>query len=146
MNVIFSTDGSKQSAAAMRVFDKLKLDDSDEITILSVVDMVVPASYTYGYMPDTSDIENAARAHASKVVENALDEISKKYSEVSPAIRTEIQFGSPEVRIVEKAEEIDADLIVMGSHGYSAWERLLLGSVSDSVVRHAPCSVLVVRK
>ena len=50
-----------------------------------------------------------------------------------------------ESRIVETAEAIHPDMIVLGSHGYSRWERLLLGSVSDSVVHHAPCSVLIVR-
>ncbi len=43
------------------------------------------------------------------------------------------------------AEEIGADVIVVGSHGRGAIERLLLGSVSEQVVRHAPCPVLVVR-
>ena len=59
---------------------------------------------------------------------------------------SEVLFGSPESRIVETAEEFGADLIIVGSHGYSRWERLLLGSVSQSVVHHAPCSVLVVRE
>ena len=46
---------------------------------------------------------------------------------------------------VETAEEMGADMIVLGSHGYKRWERLLLGSVSNSVVHHAHCSVMVVR-
>jgi len=60
-------------------------------------------------------------------------------------VSSDILFGSPDGRIVETAEEMAADIIVIGSHGYKQWERLLLGSVSDSVVHHAPCSVLVVR-
>ena len=60
-------------------------------------------------------------------------------------ISTDVLFGSPDSRIVEAAEEMRPDLVVVGSHGYSRWEILLLGSVSDSVVHHAPCSVLVVR-
>ena len=47
--------------------------------------------------------------------------------------------------IVGHATPAAADLIVLGSHGYKTWERLLLGSVSNSVVHHAPCSVLIVR-
>ena len=53
--------------------------------------------------------------------------------------------GSPQRIIVETAQEWGADLIVVGSHGYGLWSRALLGSVSNSVVHHAPCSVLVVR-
>ncbi|MGI8495899.1 MAG: universal stress protein [Pyrinomonadaceae bacterium] len=47
--------------------------------------------------------------------------------------------------MVETAENFQADLIIVGSHGYNTWERLLLGSISDSVVHYAPCSVLVVK-
>ncbi len=53
--------------------------------------------------------------------------------------------GNPKVEIVNEAEKQGADLIVIGSHGHSALERTLLGSVSDYVVRHAKCSVLVAR-
>ena len=47
--------------------------------------------------------------------------------------------------IVHLAEEIDADLIVIGSRGFGGLKRALLGNVADSVVRHAHCPVLVVR-
>ena len=67
------------------------------------------------------------------------------FAEPDLGITTEVLFGSPESRIVEAAEELKPDLIVLGSHGYKAWERLLLGSVSDSVLHHVHCSVLVVR-
>jgi len=48
-------------------------------------------------------------------------------------------------RVVETANEMDADLIVVGSHGHGRLEELLLGSVSDAVARQARCSVLIVR-
>jgi nucleotide-binding universal stress UspA family protein len=48
-------------------------------------------------------------------------------------------------RVVEAANELSADLIVLGSHGHGRLEELLLGSVSDAVARHARCSVLIVR-
>jgi len=53
--------------------------------------------------------------------------------------------GPPRVVILDEAESWGADLIVVGSHGYRAWERFLLGSVSQSIVSHAECSVEVVR-
>ena len=58
---------------------------------------------------------------------------------------TEVLTGSPKRVIVEETEKWGADLIVLGSHGYRSWERLLLGSVSQAVVAHAECSVEVVR-
>ena len=60
-------------------------------------------------------------------------------------IESEVERGRASRVIVEAAADWDADLIVLGSHGYGFWERNLLGSVSDSVVHHAPCSVMVVR-
>jgi nucleotide-binding universal stress UspA family protein len=78
-----------------------------------------------------------------------LGEAAKKAASLTQgkdvAIKTEALSGSPDSAIVERAEETNADLIIVGSHGYRAWERLLIGSVSDSVVHHAPCTVMIVR-
>lgn len=57
----------------------------------------------------------------------------------------DIHFGSPGPIICEYAERIRADLIVIGSHGRTGLKRMLMGSVAEVVVRHAPCSVVVVR-
>ena len=61
-------------------------------------------------------------------------------------VNTKIVEGSPKIVILEEAEKFKANLIVVGSHGYSAIERFLLGSVSHSVALHAKCSVEIVRK
>ena len=61
------------------------------------------------------------------------------------AARTE-HFGRAADEIVLQAKEDKVDLLVMGSHGRSGLSHLLVGSVAESVVRHAPCPVLVVRK
>jgi len=59
---------------------------------------------------------------------------------------TVVRQGDARSVIVDEAMEWSADLIVVGSHGYSGIKRWLLGSVAHSVVAHAPCSVQVVRK
>jgi nucleotide-binding universal stress UspA family protein len=61
-------------------------------------------------------------------------------------VSTEIIQGSPRQVIVDEAEEWGADLIVMGSRGLAAWNRLLMGSFSNAVVHHAKCLVEIVRK
>ena len=58
----------------------------------------------------------------------------------------EVRFGRAADEIVIQAKEDKVDLVVMGSHGRSGISHLLVGSVAESVVRHAPCPVLVVRK
>jgi nucleotide-binding universal stress UspA family protein len=61
-------------------------------------------------------------------------------------IQAHLKFGMPARKIVELAEELGAGLIVTGSRGLGGVRRALLGSISDSVVRHAHCPVLVVRQ
>lgn len=56
-----------------------------------------------------------------------------------------VDFGSPTERILALAEELQADLIVLGSHGHTGLERLMVGSVAENVLRHAHCPVLVAR-
>ncbi len=53
--------------------------------------------------------------------------------------------GDPGHEIVRVAEELNADLIVLGTHGYTGWKRFALGSVAELVVRQAPCAVLTIR-
>lgn len=147
MKILLATDGSKQSDDAIEILKSFNLGEGDEIRIISVVDMAVPLAIDIygGYLPDTSEMEKTAREHAVKILEETCVKLMGICENKAITITSDVLFGSPESRIVETAEETKTDLIVVGSHGYSRWERLLLGSVSQSVVQHAPCSVLVVR-
>jgi len=147
MKILLATDGAKQSNAAVDMLKRLVINDGDHIYLVSVVDLAVPLAVDIygGYLPDTTEYENAAKENATKVLSDAADEVKQQLSDKKVGISTDLLFGSPESRIVEMADEIKPDLIVVGTHGYSGWERLLLGSVSDAVVHHAPCSVMVVR-
>jgi len=147
MKVLFATDGTKQSDSAVGMLRRFSLGDGDEVRVISVIDMAVPAAIDIygGYLPDTTDLEKTARENASRILEETAGKVRESFGGSDVAITTDVLFGTPESRIVETAEEMHADLVIVGSHGYSRWERLLLGSVSNSVVQHAPCSVLVVR-
>jgi nucleotide-binding universal stress UspA family protein len=61
------------------------------------------------------------------------------------AIRSTVLEGDPETVIIEEADRWKADLVVVGSHGYGPVRCLVLGSVSQGVASHAPCSVEIVR-
>ena len=147
MKILFATDGAKQSDAAAEMLRNFALADGDEIRIVTVVDMAVPMAIDIygGYLPDTGELEKTARENAAKLLQRTEERIKSFAEGKNLIISSEVLFGSPESRIVETAEAIHPDLIVLGSHGYSRWERLLLGSVSSSVAHHAPCSVLIVR-
>ena len=145
MRAILATDGTKYSEAALNLLEHFDLGSGDLIKVVCVVDMAVPLSIDIhgGYLPETTAIEDAAREHAAKVVTETVTGLRSKFKNTE--VTSEILFGSPDRRIIETAEEMNADLIVIGSHGYNRWERLLLGSISNSVVHHAHCSVLVAR-
>ena|SRR6476661_4411251 len=147
MKILFATDGSKRSSAAIEMLKHFALGSEDSVSIVTVIDMAVPMGIDIygGYLPDTTQLEKAARENADKILSEAADTLRSYFEGSEIDIATEVLFGSPERRIVEKAEEIHPDLVVVGSHSHSRWERLLIGSVSNSVVHHAPCSVLVVR-
>lgn len=147
MKILFATDGTKHSDYAISSLKNFDLNESDEIKIVTVMDMAVPLAIDMyaGYLPSTPEIETQVRENAERVLLETSQTVSNICSPEPVKITTELLIGSPESRIVEKAEEMGADLIIVGSHGYNRWERLLLGSVSDSVVHHAPCSVMVIR-
>lgn len=147
MKILFATDGAAQSNAAIEMLERFRLTESDEIKIVSVIDMAVPMSVDLyvGYIADTAEIEKVAKENAAKILESTAEKLKSHFEPVKLNVSTEVLFGTPESRIVDAADEMKPELVVVGSHGYSAWERLLLGSVSDSVVHHVPCSVLVVR-
>ena len=147
MKVLFATDGTKHSSAAIDMLRHFALNRGDSVTIITVIDMAVPMGIDIygGYLPDTAQLEKSARENADRILTETADTLRSFFDDNDIGITTDVLFGTPERRIVEKAEEIHPNLIVVGSHSHSRWERLLIGSVSNSVVHHAPCSVLVVR-
>lgn len=146
MRIIVATDGTDCGLGAVKAVGHLKLDRTDEILVITVVDMSPPLGFESGIASaTTADIESAFLSHAERAITSARQILSELDGVDSSSVESDILYGSPAKRIVEAAEDWTADLIVIGSHGYSKWQRILLGSVSDSVVHHAHCSVMVVR-
>ncbi|MCB1025116.1 MAG: universal stress protein [Acidobacteria bacterium] len=87
--------------------------------------------------------DRASKEKTSKILKRAEDII--RYHNPGIQIEQAAHVGSPTKLIVKEAEDWDADLIVVGSHGHGFLKRTFLGSVSDAIVRYSPCSVLVAR-
>lgn len=141
-----ATEGSNFSKSAIEKCCKMfEESDNTEFRIISAVvptytsaePFPVPANYV-------QEVCAAARKAADDAVSNAEMEIRKHVPDIV-RLSSHVVVGSPSQVIVEEAEKWGADLIIVGSHGYGFWQRALLGSVSNAVVHHAPCSVLVVR-
>jgi nucleotide-binding universal stress UspA family protein len=73
-----------------------------------------------------------------------LDAFVQPYAMTVRALSRRVEIGGPVWQILECAKEVSADLIVMGTHGHSGFERLMLGSTTERVLRKAPCPVLTV--
>jgi nucleotide-binding universal stress UspA family protein len=147
MKVLIATDGSDFSQQAVerccQMFDE-SLDT--EIRIISAAVPVILATDPYGFSAGYyNDLEKAAELQAGEAVTRAENEV-RKHPGLAVELTSQVIAGEPKRVIVEEATRWGAELIVLGSHGYGFWQRALLGSVSDSVTLHAPCSVLVVRK
>ena len=130
-------DGSEHSKKTLDHAATLAKDLSAEIVVLQVVDAPFFAGYPYDLVSvkdDLDKIKDAEYESAQKV----LEESGVTYSR-------ELEHGNPAETIIAVAEAGKYDLVVIGSHGASAGERFLLGSVSDRVVHHAPCDVYVVK-
>jgi nucleotide-binding universal stress UspA family protein len=143
MHVLIATDGSPYSIDAARAAGIL-LRGADHVTLLSVV-TEVPGDDAGGfegsvYSPGEQDaLWDAEMAEAGAELEQTAAALS------AAQIDKRIEVGDVGGTVCRIAAEVGADVIVVGSHGRGAIERLLLGSVSEQVVRHAPCPVLVVR-
>ncbi len=74
----------------------------------------------------------------------ALDKLLEPAARVGVRVHAEVMDGEPVKRILQRAEAIPADMIVMGTHGHGGFERLVLGSVTEKVLRKATCPVLTV--
>ena len=85
-------------------------------------------------------------ADAAALVRESRAAAQKQFGRLKPSpARAMIETGIPHEVIAETARTVGADLIVMGTHGRSGLNRLMIGSVAENVVRHAPCPVLTVR-
>jgi nucleotide-binding universal stress UspA family protein len=147
MKILLATDGSDYSKAAVNSVAERPWPKGSEVRIVSAMENPYAPTTEGWVLPDSyySAMERAAREQAEAAVKDAVERIeSGKASGLE--ITTRIIGGSASATILDEAERWDADMIVLGSHGYSALQRFLLGSVSHAVATHAHCSVEIVRQ
>lgn len=149
MKILIATDGSDYSKAAIeRCCQIIAKPEDTSLKIVSAAQIVTsvatePLPFAANYIQEA---DTASREMAKAFVTEAGETILQNFPDSDIAVSTEVLNGSAAKAIVEAAQEWGADLIVIGSHGYGFWNRVLVGSVSQAVVHHAPCSVLIVRR
>lgn len=140
--VILAVDDSKHSRAAARFFRSRILPESATTTILSSAEKpVTDLAVRYLSKVQVAELERPVLERATKLVTALRDEFLKE----GFAVETDVQMDHVIDTIVKQVEADHADLLVIGSRDLTKSERLHLGSISESLLRHAPCSVLIVR-
>jgi nucleotide-binding universal stress UspA family protein len=134
--ILAAHDGSKSADAAFRHALEMAAAFKAEILLLSVA---VPPE------PATEPELEARLEDAQEHYEESHGMLVKEAATRGISVRSEIVVGHPAEQIVLAAERNKADLVVMGTRGRSSFARWMLGSVSERVLRYAPCPVLVVR-
>jgi nucleotide-binding universal stress UspA family protein len=130
----FSENSERILETALRV-----LGEGGVLTVLHVVEYLPAVTEgTFGIYPHRRDID-----HAKDLSRQKLDAMVKRHD--GRDIRTKVKEGKPATVILAYVSETGSDLVVMGTHGRSKLDHLLIGSVAERVVRKAPCAVLTVR-
>jgi nucleotide-binding universal stress UspA family protein len=147
MKILMAVDGSPCSETAVAEVARRPWPEDSQLRVVSVVEPpgALTAEPYMGVAGYFEEVERLKRQQAEEVLARASEVLRAGAGTALMGVATEALNGSPKRTIVEEAESWGADLIVVGSHGYHTWERMLLGSVSQSVAAHALCSVEIVR-
>jgi nucleotide-binding universal stress UspA family protein len=147
MKILLAVDESSYSAEAVRAVAERPWPRGTTIRVLSVVEWLVPPLMSSAaQLPyDTAGSLQQMREQRVQTANDLTSKVASSLAEKGLATETAVRDGDPRSVIVDEAKDWPADLIVVGSHGYTGITRWLMGSVAQSVVSHAPCSVEVVR-
>ena len=144
MKILLAVDGSECSADTVEAVASRPWPPGTIVRVLSVVKPIALLTPEIAiYSSESLDIGQ------QKATENAREFTTRMGDWLQSsglAAETAVRSGEPRSIILDEAQEWDADLIVVGSHGHTGVKRWLLGSVAQSIVSHAGCSVEVVRQ
>ena len=136
--ILLATDGSREAELAARTAADIAKSTSSELHVVNVAG-------GRAYQVELQEVNEQLRQRAGQLLDEQVEMIKEAGGTVAET-HIRVVAEHRDRGIVELAEELGAGLIAMGSRGQGGVSRALLGSVSDSVVRHAHCPVLVVRE
>jgi len=145
--VLLCSDGSDLATAAMVRGVGLMGADRNFLALTVVATPLVPATGVapMDNHPTIVDPEQEARAERANLTETD-EELARLVRLLGVSAETRSEVGEPGMMICDVATEVDAEVVVLGSHGHGWLQRVLLGSVSHYVLQHAPCPVLIMRQ
>lgn len=149
LKVLVATDGSKNADRAVDVAAMLAKNFNAELIVVSVAMELVPPVYSpIGVDVPTVDYSSylaKAEADAKEVALNAVQRAKKEKDVLNARAVVLRSVTSVAEAILDEASKEAVNVIVVGTRGLGGFRKLLLGSVSNAILSHATCSVLVVR-
>ncbi len=137
-NILVPTDFSDTSLPSFRYAVELARKFGSAIHLLYVIEDPIEFLPVFGgYTPDRSAFEEFAKS--------GLDAWAMTQELSGINVTKRFVHGKPSLAIIEYAKRHEIDMIVMGTHGRGFTGHLLMGSVAEQVVRHAPCATLTVK-
>ena len=137
--ILIPLDFSKPADKALEYGKAFARQFGAKLVLVHILEpMVVPAELGYGFVPppdDTLPVE-ALREKLVLLAASLGSDLS---------VTSSVRIGRPWSEVVEAAKECAADLLIVATHGRTGLQHVLLGSVAEKIIRHAPCPVLVVR-
>jgi nucleotide-binding universal stress UspA family protein len=145
--VVVGCDGSPDAFHAVRFLARLPLGRETTARLVGVAAPVTVPPKLPGMlsMPWPLLVASDALDEQKQRLEGALTRAAAELRPAVGVVATSVVSGHPAVEILAASDEPDVDLVVVGARGLGLFGRLMLGSVSDRVVHHAPCTVLVVK-
>ena len=135
--ILLATDGSREAELAAATAADLANATNSELHVVHVGD----------FLPTVLAQTEVEPAQLEREAQQLLDEQARRVEEAGGTVKeAHLRLGRADEEIVDLAQSLDVGLIVIGSRGRGRIRRALMGSVSDSVVRHAPCPVTIVRE
>ena len=140
--ILLATDASRGAGLAAKAAIELANTTGSELHLVYVTHLLTEASEA-SYM--AAKLYQEMYEEAKQEAQRLLDEQVRMIEAGGRVAGAHLRIGRPDEEVIRLGEELRAGLVVVGSRGLRPIRRALMGSVSDSVVRHAHCPVMVVR-
>ena len=140
--ILVPVDFSPLSKKALLYAARLAQQFNAQVDLFHVLEPEIPPAFE-GFMIAPPTVSNGATASCAGRMKTLVNSVRNAgVARVGSSVRS----GLAAFEIVEAAKELDVDLIVLATHGYTGWKHFAIGSTAERVVRAAPCPVLVVRE
>ncbi len=139
--ILVPVDFSDYSKKALNYAVEFSSNFNAKLYLIYVVEpQIYPADFTMGQVIPTFNND------ISKAAGDELEQLAKKIIGNKISYETITKIGQPFYEIIDTASDVNADLIIIATHGHTGMEHLLFGSTAEKVVRKAPCPVLTLRE